>query len=1061
MTRRCSYCDEEIRDSAVKCKHCGSMLNDTIGGLASDGSPSCPGSRGAAGSVPTRDWDETLDRMASLTPGSLVEGQVLAGRYRLERILGLGGMGIVWRATDSELDQVVAIKVLPDVLSRDGRAIESLKVEAKLSLKLAHANICRLTNFHSDGDIKFLIMEYLDGQTLESLLASRPEKKLTLEELQPIARQIGHALNYAHRLTAPVLHRDIKPANIMIAVDGTAKLLDFGIAREIKDSMTKVTGKYGTSGTIPYMSPEQFRGSKMTPASDIYSLAIVLYKCLAGKPYISPSGDPSYQILQRPYEPIDGQPDNINSALKAALAKDSADRPKSASAILDVSTAASPSGHKGQVRTVEPKSPSAAHSTKLSSVRKWIYGLSILLLIILLICFFPNYDRRQIPPETSASITPFDEETQVTETEAQGEAEAKRVAAAVEANRIAEEARLAKLASKKRQRIETCLAAAQSALDQKDYDSAATEVGKVFDDDPANAIAKAMRKKIEEAADLDSMERAKNVQRLALARASWEAALRRMAPEHVKHLKEFGGKPWEDVQALLKRSGKSSDMEAHIIAYKKATESLPEVSRHVQGKLNEKTAAEKAHRTCLSTKASADVVEAARDGGESYARGCSEQLRGEKALKEKQFVAAGSAFVASEREFVLATSQARTIQELRASREGYDTAWEKVTAPQKQRLNLCGKTRWASIQDLLAKAKKGENISLQARCYRQATDKLPQAIAYAEKEYRENHAPPKFHHEKLLKQHTSGIGSLAISSKGNYLATGGLQDGSVYLYDRSSLSSRKLVNREWVWKLTFAPDGKKLASTAGHNVLLWDTKTGQCVNKLTGHRDTVSAVVFSPDGRVLASVGLDKTLRVWDIGTGKEKWSTLRPEGLNNVAFSPDGQWVASSCLDRNVYIQNMETGKEIRTIGPLHAWANWIAFSRDGKVLFTCGKNNLAKWDTQTGRATSIYSFPVGHTATIAGVSASERWIAVGVVDVDIDVSRLSDLGYMIQLRDRMSRMVSRVDIIDIKTKKCVISLPAKHSNIISALAFSPDDQSLVTGSWDDTVKIWKRTKE
>jgi len=130
--------------------------------------------------------------------------------------------------------------------------------------------------------------------------------KLPWPELEPIARQIGSALDYAHSLTPPVLHRDIKPGNIMIAPDGSAKLLDFGIAREMHDSMTRLSGTQDTSGTVPYMSPEQFRGERVDARSDVYSLCVVLYEALAGMPMVSPAGSLAWQVQEKKFEPLAG-----------------------------------------------------------------------------------------------------------------------------------------------------------------------------------------------------------------------------------------------------------------------------------------------------------------------------------------------------------------------------------------------------------------------------------------------------------------------------------------------------------------------------------------------------------------------------------------------------------------------------------------------------------------------------------------------------------------------------------------------------------------------------------
>ena len=267
-------------------------------------------------------------------PRHVAPGQTLAGRYRVDELLGAGGMGEVYRGADLELDIPVAIKVVPPVLARNRSTVEALKHEAKVALQLSHPSICRLHHFHAEGDTKFLVMEYIDGRTLEELLDDCDDRRMPLEQLLPIGRDIADALDCAHRLDPPIFHRDIKPSNIMVRPDGRAKLLDFGIARQIKDSMTRVTGQE-TSGTLLYMAPEQYQGRDPSSASDIYSLAATLYEALAGHAPFH-QGAIGHQVLNMAPAGLADVPEHVNAALQAGLAKDPAERPASARQLVDM-----------------------------------------------------------------------------------------------------------------------------------------------------------------------------------------------------------------------------------------------------------------------------------------------------------------------------------------------------------------------------------------------------------------------------------------------------------------------------------------------------------------------------------------------------------------------------------------------------------------------------------------------------------------------------------------------------------------------------------------------------
>ena len=269
---------------------------------------------------------DTLDNQPTI-PGE-PGGQILSGRYKIVREIGSGGMGTVYLALDIELDIEVAIKVLPTLMANNKRAIDNLRREAKTALRLSHPNIVRLHTFQSDEAIKYLVMEYVDGGNLEERISAAGA--LSVEETLKTFTHVAAGLDYAH--SQNILHRDIKPANIMLTKGGVAKLADFGIARMMKDSMTRITGKE-TSGTLLYMAPEQFRGGEPDHRSDIYSLAASIYECLSGHPPFW-RGSIEYQVMNEKPTSLEKLNNEQNGALLKALCKEPQGRQASAKELL-------------------------------------------------------------------------------------------------------------------------------------------------------------------------------------------------------------------------------------------------------------------------------------------------------------------------------------------------------------------------------------------------------------------------------------------------------------------------------------------------------------------------------------------------------------------------------------------------------------------------------------------------------------------------------------------------------------------------------------------------------
>src|SRR5688572_4602157 len=204
----------------------------------------------------------------------------IAGRYVLEEPIARGGMATVWKARDEVLARFVALKILDRDLAQDPAFLERFRTEALAAARLAHPNIVQTYDTGEDeGGHHFIVMEYCPGGTLQDLV--KREGALPPERAVALVAHICDAIAYAHR--HEVVHRDIKPGNVLVGIDGSVKVGDFGIAKAAfasKDVTT--TGKI--LGTVTYLSPEQARGEEPDGRSDIYSLGVVLFELLTGRP---------------------------------------------------------------------------------------------------------------------------------------------------------------------------------------------------------------------------------------------------------------------------------------------------------------------------------------------------------------------------------------------------------------------------------------------------------------------------------------------------------------------------------------------------------------------------------------------------------------------------------------------------------------------------------------------------------------------------------------------------------------------------------------------------------
>jgi serine/threonine protein kinase/Tfp pilus assembly protein PilF len=288
MTTQCPKCKAENPDESVFCAKCGTQIRE------SEKQP-----------IPT----QTLEAPKE----DLTTGSTFAGRYQIIEELGKGGMGKVYKAHDTEIKEKVALKLLKPEISADTKTVQRFQNELKFARKIVHKNVGRMYDLGKEKGSYYITMEYVEGQDLKKLI--RQSRQLTVGTSLLIAKQICEGLREAHRIG--VVHRDLKPSNIMVDEDGNVRIMDFGIARSLKEK--GITGAGVMIGTPEYMSPEQVDGKETDQRSDIYSLGVILFEMVTGRVPFEGDTALSVAIKHKTEKPKD--PKELNTQISEDLSR--------------------------------------------------------------------------------------------------------------------------------------------------------------------------------------------------------------------------------------------------------------------------------------------------------------------------------------------------------------------------------------------------------------------------------------------------------------------------------------------------------------------------------------------------------------------------------------------------------------------------------------------------------------------------------------------------------------------------------------------------------------------
>ncbi len=317
---KCPKCQHENPAGQIRCEQCGNSLD--ISATATFGAASVGG------------WAAPVEEVSLAAYAPLQSGHLLAGRYEVLEMLGEGGMGAVYKARDQELDRMVAIKVIRPELAGRPEILRRFKQELILARKVTHRNVIRIFDLGQAGPLRFITMEYLQGQDLKHHI--KEKGRVPHRDAAEIVKQIGLALEAAH--AEGVVHRDLKPHNVMMESSGRIVVMDFGVARSMESPGMTQTG--AVMGTPEYMSPEQAKGEKVDTRSDLFTLGVIFYELLTGQsPYKAETamGTLLKRIQERARPPIevDGTvPAEVSDIVTKSLARETTERYQTASEML-------------------------------------------------------------------------------------------------------------------------------------------------------------------------------------------------------------------------------------------------------------------------------------------------------------------------------------------------------------------------------------------------------------------------------------------------------------------------------------------------------------------------------------------------------------------------------------------------------------------------------------------------------------------------------------------------------------------------------------------------------
>ncbi len=966
------------------------------------------------------------------------------GEYRLVRLIGRGGMGIVYEAVHERLDRRVALKMLGRLSQADAVARERFRREAEATSKLAHPAIVQVFEVGEHLGQPFLALEYVAGPSLGQqwkLSHYAPRQAAELVE------QLARAVHYAHQ--QGIVHRDLKPGNVLISPDGP-KITDFGLAQHQESTELTVTGE--VVGTPDYMSPEQARGKcthgMVGKGADVYALGAILYAALTGRPPFQGATALDALELVCLHDPI--APSRINPAVPRdleticlkCLEKEPNRRYLTAESLA------------GDLRQYLHGGPIAARRAgQLERLRRWCRRNPVAavssalgaLAVVLGVGFLASH-----------SVTLQLRHEQKLTKQALADVEFQKTRAEENANELAKQQALTKVALVEAERfrrqaeeLSTSLSMERglTLLEQGDVARGMLLLGHCLQIAPAddNALHHVIR------ANLAAVHRQLPLQLHAVLEHRGEVRAVKFSPDGKLLL--AGGRNsqpqlWDVVTGQPIGEPLPHDGELKSVAFSHDGAWIVTAGTDKAVRLWDVATREPIGEPLLHPQAVHAV--AISPDSKLLATGCNNGITTLWELpagtRRREWKQSGSVHAI---EFSPDGLRLVTGNALRRAQIWDSTTGDPITEPmvhagevlavafRPDGLWVVTGSEDGSAQFWDANTGKSAGFPLAHRGpvravgYTADGKKLWTGGAYGQVRLWDAAvmAPlaTPIHHQSV-------VHAVAQTTDQRFLATGSA-DGIVRIWVQPEAADQNLVipHKHLVYCLALSPDGQTIVTgTADPTAQIWNAATGAPIGKPLAHHHSILDVAFSPDGQTIVTGSIDKTARLWNAADGSPIGQPLpHSSHVYSVMFSPDGQTILTGCKDNTARLWIAKSGEPIGEPMIHPNWVHAAVFSPDGKTILTgCEDGGARLWNTATRELSGAAIPHRGPVKSVAFSPDGDRFLT-GTWDA------------------RTARLW------DVKTRE-PLGAPIAHQEHVLAVAFSPDGKTVATGAWDGNARLW-----